>query len=42
MHTAPIYLIDQTDRRRVPPTTAGEIDAIIGEVVHAICILLGE
>lgn len=42
MHTAPIYLIDRDGRRQVLHTTGGETDAIIGEVVHDIQILLDQ
>ena len=42
MHTAPIYLIDRDGLRQVLHTTGGETDAIIGEVVHDIQILLDE
>ena len=42
MHTAPIYLIDRDGLRRSLHTTGGETDAIIGEVVQDIRMLLDE
>ena len=42
MHIAPIYLIDREGRRQVLHTSGGETDAIIGEIVQDIQILLEE
>jgi len=41
-HTAPIYVINQDGRRRVLHTTGGETDAIVGEIVYDIQLLLDE
>lgn len=42
MHNAPIYLIDRDGLRQSLHTTGGETEAIIGEVVHDIRVLLNE
>jgi cytochrome oxidase Cu insertion factor (SCO1/SenC/PrrC family) len=40
MHNAPIFLIDRSGLRQSLHTTGGETNAIIGEVVHDVRMLL--